>query len=368
MADPSSSLAPGTPAVMTVGRRRAMVDVGFLDRTRGVAAAARAVAAADPYSLRVANFFTEDLDLLRALDRPRTVLWKMEFWGTETGGEQLPRSDGVDADAHVREMMSTGHDVIPYTFTAWGRDRLVSVAPTLGDHVVELLPIAQRPPAVPGQPFTLPGAADPGNVPLVGCGGLLHPAKGIEEVVAAFLDAYPDERAHLVCALVVEDDLTPADVLRRWSRELGGRDLSRVHVRTGPYGDWAWMCDFYRSVDVVLVGSRSDSWGRMVSEPLGFGVPTVVRRADCATNHLAPDLTLVDSFEGLGPDDFAAAVRQARAAAPRLAGFVRTQYALPLVRQRFGDLLTRRLPEDVRGDFLRHTERHAADLDDLVVY
>jgi len=345
-----------------------MVDVGSLDRTGGLAQAARTIAAADPYSLRVANFFTENLELLKALDSPRTVLWKMEFWGTETGGEQLPRSDGVDANAYVREMMATGHDIVPYTFTAWGRERLVSVAPTLGDHVVELLPVAQRPPTPHGQRFTLPGAADPGSVPLVGCGGLLHPAKGIEEVVAGFLDAYPDERAHLVCALVVEDDLTPADVLRRWSREFGGRDLRRVHVRTGPYGDWAWMCDLYRSVDVMLVGSRSDSWGRMVSEPLGFGVPTVVRRADCGTNHLVPDLTLVDTFDSLAMDDFAAAVRQARAAAPRLAEFVRTQYALPRVRQLFVDILARRLPEAVRGDFLRHAERHASDLDDLVVY
>ncbi len=34
--------------------------------------------------LQCANFFDRSLDLLRAESRPRLVLWKLEFWGTDT--------------------------------------------------------------------------------------------------------------------------------------------------------------------------------------------------------------------------------------------------------------------------------------------
>src|SRR5690606_37257837 len=116
---------------------------------------------------------------------------------------------------------------------------------------------------------------------LVGCGGLLHPAKGIEELVERFVRGLPEPTAHLLCALVIEDEEDTETVIRRrWEKRFRpAAGMDRVHLRTGLYGDWEWMCAFYRAIDVMLVNSVSDSWGRMVSEPVGFGVPTLVRRA-----------------------------------------------------------------------------------------
>lgn len=331
---------------------------------------ARSIESADPYCIRVANFFTRTLDLLTALAEPRIVLWKMEFWGAETPYEKVPRSENVDPDTYVKKIMATGHCVIPYTFNVWGRDHLYSIMPSLRAYTVELLPIAQKAPDTRSPSRSLRSDIDVDNdCQLVGCGGLLHPAKGIEAVVGSFLANYPDPDAHLLCALVIDEGGETAENVRfRWSQKFGEPVLRRVHVRTGPYGDWGWMCEFYRAIDVMLVNSVSDSWGRMVAEPIGFGVPTIVRRADCGTNHVVPDVTLVDSFTNLDTAGFAAAIRQAQARAPWLSDFVRSRYAVPLVRERFIDTLARHLPETERSDFILHAARFGSDLDEFIVY
>ncbi|MGH3168760.1 MAG: hypothetical protein ACRDN0_23125 [Trebonia sp.] len=306
------------------------------------------------------------------MEEPQVVLWKMEFWGTDTPYEQLPRSAGIDPDLYVKQIFATVHRIIPYTFNPWGRDRLRAAAPALREHNVELLPVAQKNP--------VDGRGDAGvrhsiglneTQALVGCGGLLHPAKGIEEIVQSFLADFPDPDAHLLCSLVIEEDEeTAADVLRRWVRRFGEDVARRVHVRTGQYGDWQRMCDFYRSVDLMLVNSVSDSWGRMVSEPLGAGVPTIVRRADCGTNHIAPGVVLVDTFQGLGTEGFSVAVRQARAARHQLAEFVNTRYSLPRVRKQLLGILRRHMPDDRLADFDRQVSQPelTSALDEFTVY
>lgn len=352
-------------------RRQTIYGIDHIEwNPEPIAEVAREIEAADPYCIRAANFFTRTLDLLGALSEPRVVLWKMEFWGTDTPYEKVPRSENIDPDTYVKEIMASGHHVIPYTFNTWGRDRLYSVAPSLRDHTVELLPIAQKPPGARDHTIDLrSGIGIDRDCQLVGCGGLLHPAKGIEGVVESFLASYPDPHAHLMCALVIEEDEeTAQDVLRRWSQEFGESVLRRVHVRTGPYGDWGWMCEFYRAIDVMLVNSLSDSWGRMVAEPLGLGVPTIVRRADCGTNHIAPGVTFVDSFAGLDAGSFASAIRQAQASAPQLSDYVRSRYALPLLRERFIDTLSRHIPDAARRDFVLHAARFGSDLDEFIVY
>lgn len=327
---------------------------------------------ARPHCIRVANFFTRTIDVLNELDEPQVVLWRLEFWGLDTPYGQVPRSDGTDPDLYVKRIFSTRHRIVPYTYNEWGRDRLRELAPSLREHAVELVPVAQKSPVDGAGREAVRSAIglDPSQT-LVGCGGLLHPAKGIEEIVESFLADFPDPGAHLLCSLVVEEDEQATEqVARQWARQFGDARTGRVHVRAGPYGDWKWMCDFYRSIDLMLVNSVSDSWGRMASEALGAGVPTIVRRADCGTNHIAPGMVLVDSFEGLQAEGYTEAIHQAQAAVQRLSEFVNAAYSLQRTRERLLHVLRRHLPAERRATFDRLGASHELTraLDEFTVY
>lgn len=130
------------------------------------------------------------------------------------------------------------------------------------------------------------------------------------------------------------------------------------------------MCDFYRSIDLMLVNSVSDSWGRIVSEALGAGVPTIVRRADCGTNQIAPGMVLINSFEGLGAEGYAAAIHQAQAAAQRLSELVNVTYSLQRTRDQLLHVLHRHLPDERRAAFDGLAANHelARALDEFIVY
>lgn len=339
---------------------------------REVAEIAAAIRRERPLWLRAANFFSRTLELLRLLDRPRLVLWKLEFWGMDTPFDKVPASPGVDPAGYAEELLSLGHHVVPYAFNTWNRERLVAMVPALERRSPALLPVAQKPAVASQSRGAVRRRLGLGREDvLVGAGGLWHPAKGIEEIVRAFLRTWPDPRAHLLCSLVVEDEEdTAAAVRRRWADAFGEAGLDRVHVRVGPYGQWPWMCAFYRAIDVMLVNSVSDSWGRMVSEALGFGVPTLVRRADCATNHIAPGVVLVDGFDDLGAPVFAAAVRAARARASALAGYVAGHYGVEVVRGRWLALLRAETPPHRRAVFDRAVADPASRrvVDELIVY
>ncbi len=129
------------------------------------------------------------------------------------------------------------------------------------------------------------------------------------------------------------------------------------------------MCDFYRSIDLMLVNSVSDSWGRMVSEALGAGVPTIVRRADCGTNHIAPGTVLVDSFGGLDAEGYTVAIHQARASAQRLSEFVNAAYSLQRTRDRLLHVLRRHMPAERQATFDTLAANHELTraLDELTV-
>lgn len=325
-----------------------------------------------PLWLRAANFFDRTVEVLRNLDRPQLVMWKLEFWGTDTPYDQVPASADVDPAAYAEELFALGHHVVPYTFNAWGRDRLASLVPAVGCRLGVLLPVAQKTAIASESRDSLRQRLGvPPGATLFGCGGLLHPAKGLAEIVGSFLLGPPEPGAHLLCALVIEDEEDTVAVIRqRWEHLFGSRGMERVHLRTGPYGDWKWMCAFYQAIDVMLVNSLSDSWGRMVSEPVGLGVPTLVRRADCGTNHVVPGVVLVDGFAGTPLSDLIEEIQSARARAPRLATYVNEHYALPVVRGLWLDVLREGTPPERRAAF----DRTAADpasltaLDDLIVH
>ncbi len=204
-----------------------------------------------------------------------------------------------------------------------------------------------------------------------GAGGLLHPSKGIEEIVAGFLRSGSDVRTHLLCsAILQEPGMTSENVRNEWRRSYGDVGMERVHVRVGDYCEWTWMCAFHEAVDVVLVNSVSDSCGRMVSEAFGAGVPVLVRRNGCSTNHIAPGTILVDEFGDFFSPIFMKALDAARAAAPALAAYVHQHYSVPRVRQLFLTLLRAQTPHALRSHFdnLARDPVSLASLDDMVVY
>lgn len=301
------------------------------------------------------------------------LLVALEPFAVRGPSDLEPASPRVDPVAFADELFALGHHVVPYTFNEWGRERLSTLIPALRRRPVALLPIAQKTPVASESRKSLRGrlGVTP-DVLLVGCGGLMHPAKGIEEIVERFLRGFPNPTAHLSCALVVEDEEdTEAAIRRRWAKRFGpAAGTGRVHLHTGSYGGWESMCAFYRAIDVTLVNSVSDSWGRMVSEPVGFGVPMLIRRADCGTNHIVPGLVLVDDFAGLSSPELDVLIRTARDRSDQLAGYVRQRYALPVVRQQWLDLLREQTTPERRAAF----EETATDpksltiLDDLIVY
>lgn len=324
-----------------------------------------------PLWVRIANFFTRSLELLRVLEPPRLVVWKLEFWGTDTPYDRFPASPGVDPAAYARELLDLGHHVVPYTYTEWNRRHLLAEVQALAQNHVHVLPVAQKPPVA-----VAPGAARrrfgiAGVDVVLGAGGLLHPAKGIEEIVDTFLCSSRDPRTHLLCSVVPDDTgETTEDIRHTWERAYGTGGMERLHVRAGSYGEWPWMCAFYQALDVMLVNSVSDSWGRMVSEAVGFGVPVLVRRAGCATNYVVPGLTLVEGFGDLGTPAFGAAVRMAKTRAPQLAAYVRQHYSLPRVRRMWLDLLRAETPPVLRPrfDHLAEDAASRACLDDMIVF
>jgi hypothetical protein len=108
----------------------------------------------------------------------------------------------------------------------------------------------------------------------------------------------------------------------------------------------------------------------MVAQALGAGVPTIVRRADCGTNHIAPGVVLIDSFEELDPEGYAEAIRRAHAVSPRLSEFVHANYSLRRTRDQLLHVLRRHLPDERRAAFdeATGTDEFVCALDEFVVY
>lgn len=335
-------------------------------RPDGVIAAG--IRAERPMWVRVANFFERNLSLLRLLPPGQLVLWKLEHWGSDTTFDRVPSSPGTCTESYTNDLLAMGHHVVPYTFTARNRELLASDIPTLGKVDMAVLPVAQKS-AASGADGVLRSALGVRNGDvLMGAGGLLHPAKGIDEIAQWFISSCDDPRLHLVCRVIPDDESTTSGVIRRRWEESAGASSSRFHVHVGEYGQWEQMCSFYSGIDAMLVNSVSDSWGRMVSEAIGFGVPTIVRRADCATNHIAPDVVLVDNFADLTLADVERLLGLARDRAPTLADYVDRNYQIPVVRDRALTLMRISTPPEWWGRFdeLAHQDESTRILDEMI--
>ena len=224
---------------------------------------------------------------------------------------------------------------------------------------MEILAIAQK--SDVGQPDRAAVRSEFGvdsECTLLGTGGLLHPGKGLDDIVSWFLCKVHDPSIHLLCSVVPgEDGETERSVRQRWEKLAGTTSSPRLHIHMGDYGEWDWMCSFYRAIDVMLINSVSDSWGRMVSEAVGFRVPTLVRRAHCATNHIFPDIALVNEFADLSLDEFESAVRKARENASFLCEYAHRFYGCSVVRDQLIDLLRTLTPSDRLGEFSRISQQ-----------
>ena len=326
----------------------------------------------EPIWLRVTDFFPRTLDLLARIPPATHVLWRISYRGTAATVAPLAGAPDVNPARYAETLLGAGHHVVPYTFIDGNIRPLVKLAPALHQAGLRLLPIAQKAPvAGAGRDWVRRTVGIGNSATLYGVAGRLDPAKGVAEVVEAFARTCRDHDSWLLASVVVDDDTLDAKaVWAGWSSQFAGADLRRVRLRVSRHGDWSWMCEFYRAVDVVLVDAVSASRGRSVAEPLGFGVPVVARRAACATNNVAPGVVLLDRFDDFGGHHFLAAVAEARRRAPGLRHFVQRQQSIPAVRERFRRLMRRATAPPLLPRFDAYTAdpAHLAPLDELIVY
>jgi hypothetical protein len=108
----------------------------------------------------------------------------------------------------------------------------------------------------------------------------------------------------------------------------------------------------------------------MVSEPLDFGVPVLVRRAPCASNHVVPGVVIVDGFDDLDGDRFRSAVAAARGRVGELRRHAQEHHGLAVVRELTLRTLRAATPISLRQDFdrLAQSADEITQLDEAAVY
>ncbi|GAA4525553.1 glycosyltransferase [Amycolatopsis samaneae] len=315
---------------------------------------AAGIAQESPLWLRISNFFQRHLSVLRHLPPGQLILWKLEHWGNSTPFDRVPASPDAIPANYTKELLDLGHHIHPYTFTERNVELLHGDVPPLGELDFGIVPIAQKVPAENASRAMIRDSLNLGPADtLLGVGGMLHPAKGIDEIAEWFLRTVPDPGVHLLCCVIPTEGETEEELRRRWERAAGVDSSDRIHLHLGKYRQWEWMCSFYQALDVMLVNSVSDSWGRMLSEAVGAGVPTLVRRAECATNEIFPDLVIVDDYRSLSYEEFRAFADTARERAPRLARYADTHYSVPVVEKKFLEMLRVRTPSERLAEFDR---------------
>ncbi|MFB6719238.1 hypothetical protein ACFCV3_03720 [Kribbella sp. NPDC056345] len=304
----------------------------------------------DPLILRLGNFFKCNVDLLERLPPRTKVVWKLEYFGKDAGLHQIWSSFGSDPSALVRDMNSTGHEIISYAYSDWNRAGLRELVPELQNVPVGTLPLALKPRSAHAVPaLEVRTEYDiPHDAIAFGVGGTRQHLKGMEEVVAAFAETATEDQ-FLLCTVLGQGGETAADVYASWRRRMPGRGLDRVRVRVGKRDEWDWMCGFYAAVDLVLVNSELDSWGRMVAEPLSLGTPVVVRESTSGTNQILDSLVRVRSFSDFGGEEFLDAAERARQSAASLAEQSWQRYSPDLVRRHFAALVSEWLDDSQKA-------------------
>lgn len=202
----------------------------------------------------------------------------------------MPLGDGtVDQRGQEREALSAAVAVV--TTSAWARRRLLDLYPLPADRVYA------APPGV--DPAELVAGSAAGSELL--CVAAVTPYKGHDLLVEA-LATIAELSWRCVCVGSLDRDPGYADRLRRTTRAYGMADqISFVGPRTGADLEAA-----YAAADLLVLASRSETYGMVVTEALARGMPVLTTAAKGLPEALgrAPDGSLPGIL--VRPDDPAA--------------------------------------------------------------
>ena len=298
-----------------------------------------------PPVVRIANFSRPALELISRLEYRPVILWKVEYMGDESSEPLMIYEPAeISASAVARAVLERGFRTLAYSYSAFNVDRLHKSLPEFEGFDWCVIPVANK--LAPAGWRRKRGGRDNEDTTRFGIAGSLHPDKGVIEVLKAFVAS--SSPADELALSVVDRYACPIDVVRlggHLGRDLG---LARTHVRIGSRGEWPQMLDFYALVDVMVVYSRSESWGRTAAEPLRLGVPTVMRRSACGTNQILDGVEMLETIDFSDPR-FRQACDTARLKAKELRAAM-SRYDAFHVRERFLQALSGVMaPKEVDG-------------------
>ena len=129
------------------------------------------------------------------------------------------------------------------------------------------------------------------------------------------------------------------------------------------------MQSFYQSVDVVVVNSISDSWGRIITEAAGLGTPVLIRRGECGADQVLPGAALIPAISDLTTGDFLERLAAARGFAPVAQAYVNENYSAARVRETWLNNLRALTPKEQCCEFDSLVEKNAlGDLDHMIFW
>jgi glycosyltransferase involved in cell wall biosynthesis len=201
-----------------------------------------------------------------------------------------PADDGVD-DARTRERAVLSVAAAVVTTSAWTRRRLLELYPLQADRVH----VAQ--PGVDAAALATGTAA--GRELL--CVAAVTPDKG-HDVLLDALEATADLSWHCVCVGSLDRDTEFVDGLRR--RALDGGIGDRVWF-PGPRAG-VDLERSYAAADVLVLASRSETYGMVVTEALARGLPVVAAEVGGLTEALGHGAGGIRPGVLVPPDDPAA--------------------------------------------------------------
>lgn len=288
------------------------------------------ILASRPMWLTINQFNERVFGILDGLPSEIHIYWKIEYMGESCSPFHVR---ATNPRSFVRRLLSCGHRVACYSFNEWNRDHILGELPDLNTVDFRIQPIAIKEASIgiDREKFRRSFGVDKDDL-LMGVAGLYDEVKGIDELAGWLLSLPPEKNWKAIFSLIT--DLEPEEIQAGWRAQFGDAPCFwRIKIRKGDYRQWDWMAQFYRSVDVILVNSRSDSWGRVVTEPIGLGTPVLVRRAECGTNYALPGLTIVEDFSSMNFGKFMEAFDFARRRASRLLEYTRENYSREVVRE-----------------------------------
>ncbi len=201
-----------------------------------------------------------------------------------------PADDGAD-DARMREAAVLAVAAAVVTTSAWTRRRLLELYPLPADRVHVAEPAVDAAGLATG---TVAGGA-------LLCVAAVTPDKG-HDVLLDALAAMKDLAWHCECVGSLERDPAFVEGLRRRSRDGGLGD--RVYF-SGPQTG-ADLDRSYAAADLMVLASRAETYGMVVTEALARGLPVVAAEVGGLTEALGHGADGIRPGLLVAPDDPAA--------------------------------------------------------------